>query len=305
MASMTRSMPLPGPRRPQVSNVGDPDRPGFVRVVDGRRAVRDRAHLGRIDVEAVHQTASGPVGHDDDLVGHRGHRHEHGALVGGGIGEDGVGDDDGRNPQLLEHAEDLVAVVAAVDAVLVLDDGHVTAVDQLRALARGPGGAGHQLADDAVARRRGAIGHPDDVDRGAEGGETVGQGGAEGGQPARRRWVGADDREGAAGTAVGGTGMDRCRVDAQVNSFRVTRVEASNLHGATARHDGRPAQARRLSQGGVRLQGTGSRPADTQRPGPVTGPPAPRVDPDEQHCRGSDLAPDRDREHDRVTGRNT
>ncbi len=41
-------------------------------------------------------------------------------------------DDDGRDIKITDDIDDLVAVLTTVDAVLVLDDGNIVLVEQIR-----------------------------------------------------------------------------------------------------------------------------------------------------------------------------
>ena len=137
-------------------------------------------------------------------------------------------------------------------AVLVLDDRDVAVgsagrrprrprqVDRCRARRRRGRGA-----------RRRSIRHPHDAHLRAARRQPVGKRGAEGRQAARSRWIGAEDPDRrAAARHRGPTGSRKAARGTGL--LRGRSVEASDLHGATTGPDGRPAQARRLSQGDVR-----------------------------------------------------
>ena len=96
-----------------------------------RRAVRDDVDLRGVDVEAFDQSDAGALGHHDDGVGGVAHPLEHEPLVRRRVRDHGVGDHDRRHDEGVQHGEHLVAVGAAVDAVLVLDDRHVGAIEHV------------------------------------------------------------------------------------------------------------------------------------------------------------------------------
>jgi hypothetical protein len=112
------------------------------------------------------------------------------------IDEDGVEDDDDRNGEPLQDGEDLVAVGPAVDAVLVLDDDGVEAVEnggRLRFAARRAGDeVMHDLGSDAALE---PVDHPNhaDVAAGRPRLQFPRQGGGEGGQPAFGGRVGGQE----------------------------------------------------------------------------------------------------------------
>jgi hypothetical protein len=99
--------------------------------------VRDRGDFSAIDVEAEAQALTGRLGHDDHLIRHRRDRLEHRTLVRGRVFEDRVRDHDRRDTQAADDVHDFVSVDTAVDAVLMLDDRDVGAVQQLGALGHG------------------------------------------------------------------------------------------------------------------------------------------------------------------------
>ena len=110
--------------------------------------MRDGDDLVAVDVEAGAQPVPGGLGHHDHLVGERHDLFEHRTLVRRRIFEDSVGDHDRRDAQAAHDLDDLVAVGAAVDAVLVLDDRDVALVQQLRACRDGRRRAVDEFADD-------------------------------------------------------------------------------------------------------------------------------------------------------------
>ena len=114
----------------------------------------DRVDLLGVDVEAAAEPVLCGAGHDDHTVGERCDLDEHRPLVCCRLGQDGVGDHDGRNAEGAEDRDDLVAVVTPVDAVLVLDDRDVAVVQQVG--GRGDRGRSTvvELADDEAGRRR-------------------------------------------------------------------------------------------------------------------------------------------------------
>jgi hypothetical protein len=98
-------------------------------------AVRDDGQLAGVDPVAGGQALAGGVGHQDHRV-RRGHdAFEDRLLQRRRGGEHGVQDHDRRDGQVAQQRQHLVAVVTGVDAVLVLDDRHVEAVQ----CVRGPG----------------------------------------------------------------------------------------------------------------------------------------------------------------------
>ena len=78
--------------------------------------------------------------------------------------ENGVGDHDRGNPQPAEDLDDFVSVGAAVDAVLVLDDGNVVVVQQFRSWP--PPMSGEPLISSPTTRASAggrSVGHPHDI----------------------------------------------------------------------------------------------------------------------------------------------
>jgi hypothetical protein len=150
------------------------------------RAVGDRGHLGRVDVEQAAEPGAGGLGHHDQAARRVGDLLEHPALVVGGLEQDRVGHHDRRHGQLPQQLDDLLAVGPAEDAVLVLDDGDVVLAEQVGGgvergrdlvvqLAHHPGiGRAHPIGDT----------HDTGVAAGLE--QAAGQGGGERGQAAGR-----------------------------------------------------------------------------------------------------------------------
>ena len=252
MASITRSMPLPGPRRPQVSRSGRCDPATADGCGRDRGAVGDRGHLRRVDVEPGAQPSPRAA---SDMTTRRSAIaatcDEDRSLVRCRIAEDGVGDHDGRNPEGSEDIEDLVAVGAAVQAVLVLHDGDVALVQQVGGGRHRRGRAVDELADDATrsswpTRRPPAPTRTSAPCRR----QAVGERGAERRQPARRGRIGAEDPErDGRGRRRGRTPEAQGLRHARESSSTVARSRRRTCTGRQRGPDGRPAQARRLSQG--------------------------------------------------------
>jgi hypothetical protein len=97
--------------------------------------------------------------------------------------QDLVGDDDGRNTELVKDVEYL----GAEEVEIVLNDGHVTLIQQLGACGDRCGRTVDELSDDGRARRLLAVGNPNHANVRSLGGQTIGQPRAEGGEPAWRR----------------------------------------------------------------------------------------------------------------------
>ncbi len=159
------------------------------------RAVRDGRHLGRIHVVADDQPVVRGVGHGDDRARGPDDLLQHRLLPGCGTAQHGVQDDDARHPQPAHQPQHVRAVGAGVDAVLVLDDRDVVAVEGVGGSPPAVGvvprpGVRHVGARRSVA---GAGGHPDHAAGGGTGGEGGGQGRVEGGQTAAGRRVGAEE----------------------------------------------------------------------------------------------------------------
>ena len=95
------------------------------------RAVGDHDHLLGIDGEARGEADPGGLGHHHDRVGPGADLFEHELLVGSRRAHDRVRDDDHRDDDAGQRRQDVGAVESAVEAVLVLDDGHISAVEHV------------------------------------------------------------------------------------------------------------------------------------------------------------------------------
>ena len=202
IASMPHSMPLPGPMRPQVRTVGAGSSsrlsPG-ARLGDVGGAVRDQPDL--VWSMAIAGGRAGPCGlvmvTTTSASRARARRGPpSGARVG--VRQHGVEHDDDR-AGVAVRTQDLVAVPAAEDAVLVLDDDDVEAVEPGgRRLspdppARGPTGISPRVVLARPPRRR----RPRRRRRRPWRSLRLGvERGAEGGKPAQGGWIGADESVG-------------------------------------------------------------------------------------------------------------
>jgi hypothetical protein len=111
--------------------------------------------------------------------------------------ENGVQHDDRRYGQRIHDRQDVDAVGTAVDAVLVLDDDHVEAVEAAYGGARAVRGAVHQVRYHVRAGRElGIVNHPDDAERTRPELQVPDQSGAERRQAALRRRIGAEHPDG-------------------------------------------------------------------------------------------------------------
>src|SRR5581483_7529336 len=113
--------------------------------------VGDQSDAGRLGRVAVEQPVAGRRCHGDDRVGDGQHPLQHLSLVRGRVDEHGVEHDDDRGGEPVQDGQDLVAVGAAVDAVLVLDDHGVEAVEDGGGLCFTARGGGDELMDDVGA----------------------------------------------------------------------------------------------------------------------------------------------------------
>ena len=132
-ASIAHSMPLPGPSRPHVNTRAGPP----LGVISARRfgtgsggAVRNQQHLRGIDVEAREQSSASRFGHHDDRISGRAHPLEYDPLVRRGFAQHGVGHHHDRHVEAGHQLDDRLTVGPVVQAVLVLDDDHVVAVQR-------------------------------------------------------------------------------------------------------------------------------------------------------------------------------
>ena len=80
---------------------------------------------------------AGRLGHHDHLVRQRRDRLEDRTLVWRRVFEDRMGDHDRRDAQPFDDVDDFVSVDTSVDAVLMLDDRDVAAVQQLGTCCHG------------------------------------------------------------------------------------------------------------------------------------------------------------------------
>ena len=131
-ARSAHSMPLPGPSSPQVSRCGRDAADGPVRGRGLGGAVRDDGDLGGVDVVADEQPVAGRAGHRHDRVRPR-RRSAPARASGRGVGWASTV----CSTTMLGTASRCSsgrtsrAVRAGIDAVLVLDDGHVEGVERV------------------------------------------------------------------------------------------------------------------------------------------------------------------------------
>ncbi len=190
-------MPLPGSDEPG-SQHGRPDRSD--RWEDGGRhggAMGDGHDLGWIDVEPGAQALPRRLRHHHDAIGQVGGGDQHRALVQRRRHQDRVRHHDRRDPQAGEHLEYFVAILAAIEAVLVLHDGDVTTVEGFCRCGDRRHRTALQLCDHASRARRALVDHPHDPNVGAVCDQPASEGGTERGQATCRRRIGAEDAEGA------------------------------------------------------------------------------------------------------------
>ena len=100
-------------------------------------AVGDGDHFGSVDIEAVAQADPGRLCHDHHPVRQSRNIVQHGPLMRRRVGEDCVGDHDGRDVETAQDLEHLVTVGASVESVLVLHHCHIELVQQVRARDQG------------------------------------------------------------------------------------------------------------------------------------------------------------------------
>ena len=207
--------------------------------------------LGRVHVEPVAQPLAGRVRHDHDLVRQGGNLVQDRSLMWRRMRQNRVGDHDGWDVEAAQDLEHLVPVSAAVQPVFMLHHRHVELVQHLRSSEKGAGRSVDQLADDTIVSRglSWGIDDADDADLSVVHGHARCQGRAEGGETAGSRRIGTEDPERGSGAteAFGRQIHDGHRC----SSGRLGRgVEPAR--GDVGRH-GRPAQAKRLSQGDERV----------------------------------------------------
>ena len=115
--------------------VGRPRRFAAAFVGSGR-AVRDGGDLGRSTAKPGAQPLPGRLGHHDDLVSARHDLLEHRTLLWRRVFAARCGRPRSTGPQAVHDVDDFVTVGAAVDAVLVLDDGDITLVEKVERMLR-------------------------------------------------------------------------------------------------------------------------------------------------------------------------
>ena len=109
----------------------------------------DHDHLLRVDVVGLEQPGACDGALGDDPVGRAGELLDDAALLRGRRRQDGVQDDGHRHRQPCDQLEDVVAVAAAEDAELVLDDDRVEAAENFGGSGERVGRAANPLCDDA------------------------------------------------------------------------------------------------------------------------------------------------------------
>ena len=210
--ALARTEQAPGE---QTAAVG---RPATVRAVDRRRGVAApcgiTATLPASTSKSCEQPVAGALGHHDDGVGRVARPPRAPPLMGRRCADHGVGDDDRTAPSsAASTSRTVVAVGAAVDAVLVLDDGDVGPVEgiALRPRRRPVLRRARRRRTGPRTSSRAAAAH--DVDPGAVGHQPGGQRGRERGDATRGRREGGQDPERAdAGSA---TSVDDGTTDAR------------------------------------------------------------------------------------------
>ena len=190
-------MPFPLPSRPQVRTIGRSSawrtwrgRVAHVRVV---RTVRDDGDEVRVDAVLRDEALPCRPRHRDDGLAVAGELDEDHALALGRRGEDGVEHDDRRDRQRSYDVQDVDAVGAAEDAVLVLDDRDIAGV-QARGRRPGTGRviAHPLLADLAWEPGLDRVHHGHDLDHVVDTAQRVDEGRAERCEPALRGRIGAE-----------------------------------------------------------------------------------------------------------------
>jgi hypothetical protein len=156
--------------------------------------------LGRVRAVDVKQPRPGRPRHRDDRAGGVDDVLEDRALPRGRLREDGVQHHDARHPQRVEQRHEVLAVEAAVDAVLVLDNRDIEAVQHLERGRRAPAGPVHEVMHDLGPGPRQGLPGPGLVENAdhacviAWPAQVSEQRGAEGREPALRRRIGAEQR---------------------------------------------------------------------------------------------------------------
>ena len=184
-------------------------RGGHGPVIDG--AVRDHHDLRRVSSVALDEPSPGGVRHGHDHVGPLEQAQQDVPLPFDGVLEDGVHHDDRRHRHRVDDLQDVDAVRAAVDAVLVLDDHHVEAVEATDGGADTVRGAVHQLRHHVVTGlRRRLVDHLHHAERPRGELQVPDERRAERRQAALGRRVGADHADrGRSRVRCGGT-ADPC-----------------------------------------------------------------------------------------------
>ena len=157
------------------------------------RPVRYHVDLLRSGAVDIQQSRSGRLRHRDDHAGGGDDVIEDHALPWRRVGQHRVQDHDARHVHGFEQRNDVLAVRAAVNAVLVLHDHHVETVEHVGGRRCARGGAGHQVVDDLAGRARlRRVEHPDDGDLIARLAQVGEQRRGKCGQPALRGGIGAE-----------------------------------------------------------------------------------------------------------------
>jgi hypothetical protein len=178
-------------------------------VVD--RAVRDHDDPRRVGVVAPDQAPLGGVGHRHHDVGRSEEAEQDVPLPGRRIPEDGVQHDDRRNGQRVQDGQDVDAVGAAVDAVLVLDHHRVEAVEATYGGTRAVRETVDQMRHHVpVVPEHGIVDHPHDTERTRATAQVLDESRAERGQTALGRWTGAQHPDGSRTGVVRGFVAELC-----------------------------------------------------------------------------------------------
>jgi hypothetical protein len=113
-----------------------------------RGAVRYHEGLPRTGAVDVQQPRPGRPRHHDDRAGGVDDVDENRALSGRGLRQDGMQYHDARNAQRVQQRNEVLPVGPAVDAVLVLHDRDIEAVNHLDGGCRALAGAVHEVMHD-------------------------------------------------------------------------------------------------------------------------------------------------------------
>ena len=190
---------------------------------------------------------AGRLGHDHHAVRQRRDIVQHRPLMWRRVGENCVGNHDGGDVQTAQDLEYLVTVGASVESVFVVHHCHIELVEQVRTRDKGRRRPVDQLADHPIATRRlpAAFNDPDHAHLGVVRRQSGRQRCRERGQTAGSRGIGAEDPERASAPIKAFDGQVR---DAHRCSSRRLGRGVEPARSGVGRH-GRPAQAKRLSQG--------------------------------------------------------